>query len=84
MKRKDNSVMEFEKLCKIIARVLSVDEREITRTTTFVNDLGADSLDVAQIILEVKEEFMVDIKEEQIKDIVTVGDAENAMKGIVK
>lgn len=76
--------MEFEKLCKIIARILSVDEREITRTTTFVNDLGADSLDIAQIILELKSEFQIDIKEDDIKKIVTVGDAESAMKGIVK
>lgn len=75
--------MEFEGLCKIIARILSVDEKEITRTTTFVNDLGADSLDIAQIILELKTEYQLDIKEEDIKSIVTVGDAENAMKGML-
>lgn len=76
--------MEFEELCRIIARILSVDEREITRTTTFVNDLGADSLDIAQIVLEIKSEFQVDIREEDIRHIVTVGDAEKAMKGMLK
>ena len=43
--------MEFEKLKKIIAEVLNVDEEEITMETTFVDDLGADSLDVFQIIM---------------------------------
>lgn len=42
--------MEFEKLKKIIAEVLNVDEEEITMDTTFVDDLGADSLDIFQII----------------------------------
>ena len=43
--------MEFEKLKKIIAEVLNVDEEEISMETTFVDDLGADSLDVFQIIM---------------------------------
>lgn len=46
--------MEFEKLKKIIAEVLNVDEEEITMDTTFVDDLGADSLDIFQIIMESK------------------------------
>lgn len=46
--------MEFEKLKKIIAEVLNVDEEEITMDTTFVDDLGADSLDIFQIIWESK------------------------------
>ena len=49
--------MEFEKLKKIIAEVLNVDEEEITMETTFVDDLGADSLDVFQIIMGLEEEF---------------------------
>ena len=44
--------MEFEKLQKIIAEVLSIDEDSISPETTFVDDLGADSLDVFQIIME--------------------------------
>ena len=46
--------MEFEKLKKIIAEVLNVDEEEITMDTTFVDDLGADSLDIFQIIMGIE------------------------------
>ena len=49
--------MEFEKLKKVIAEVLSVDPDEITMETTFADDLGADSLDVFQIIMGLEEEF---------------------------
>ena len=59
--------MEFEKLKKIIAEVLNVDEDEITMDTTFVDDLGADSLDVFQIIMGIEEEFVSDAVE-QIKN----------------
>ena len=53
--------MEFEKLKKIIAEVLNVDEEEITMETTFVDDLGADSLDIFQIIMGIEEEFDIEI-----------------------
>ena len=51
--------MEFEKLAKIIAEVLNVDANEITLDTTFVDELGADSLDVFQIIMGIEEEFVI-------------------------
>ena len=54
--------MEFEKLKKIIVDVLNVDENEITMDTTFIDDLGADSLDVFQIIMGLEEEFDIEIK----------------------
>ena len=53
--------MEFEKIKKIIAEVLNVDEEEITMETTFVDDLGADSLDIFQIIMGMEEEFDIEI-----------------------
>ena len=53
--------MEFEKLQQIIAEVLNVDVDEITPDTTFVDDLGADSLDVFQIIMGIEEEFDIEI-----------------------
>ena len=53
--------MEFEKLKKIIAEVLNVDEEEITMETTFVDDLGADSLDIFQIIMGIEEECDIEI-----------------------
>ena len=76
-------VMEFEKLQKIISEVLSVDADEITMETTFVDDLGADSLDVFQIIMGIEEEFDIEIPTESAEDIVTVSDAVEQIKSIV-
>ena len=72
--------MEFEKLRKIIAEVLNVDEEEITMETTFVDDLGADSLDVFQIIMGLEEEFDIEIPNEEAEKIVTDGDAVEQIK----
>ena len=67
--------MEFEKLKKVIADVLNVDPEEITMETTFVDDLGADSLDVFQIIMGIEETFDIEIDNEEAEKIATVGDA---------
>ena len=75
--------MEFEKLQQIIAEVLNVDIDEITPTTTFVDDLGADSLDVFQIIMGIEEEFDMEIPQEEAEKIVTVGDAAEAIKAAI-
>ena len=56
--------MEFEKLQKIIAEVLNLSEEEIRPDSTFVDDLGADSLDVFQIIMGIEEEFDIEIVNE--------------------
>ena len=72
--------MEFEKLQKIIAEVLNVDADEITMDTTFVDDLGADSLDVFQIIMGIEEEFDIEIPNEEAEKIVSVGDAVEQIK----
>ena len=72
--------MEFEKLKKIIVEVLNVDENEITMDTTFIDDLGADSLDVFQIIMGLEEEFESEIPNEQAEKIVTVADAVEQIK----
>ena len=72
--------MEFEKLKRIIVDVLNVDENEITMDTTFIDDLGADSLDVFQIIMGLEEEFDIEIPNEQAEKIVTVGDAVEQIK----
>ena len=75
--------MEFEKLQNIIAEVLNVDAEEITMDTTFVDDLGADSLDVFQIIMGIEEEFDIEIPSEEAEKIVTVGDAVEQIKNAV-
>lgn len=72
--------MEFEKLQSIIAEVLNVDAEDITMATTFVDDLGADSLDVFQIIMGIEEEFDIEIPQDAVESIVTVGDAVEQIK----
>ena len=72
--------MEFEKLKKVIAEVLSVDVEEITMETTFTDDLGADSLDVFQIIMGREEEFDIEIPAEEAEKISTVEEAVELIK----
>ena len=76
--------MEFEKLQKIIAEVLNLSEEEITMDTTFVDDLGADSLDVFQIIMGIEEEFDIEIDNEEAEKITTVQDAVDQIKKAVE
>ncbi len=75
--------MEFETLKRIIAEVLNVDEAEITKDTTFIDDLGADSLDVFQIIMGVEEELDIEVNSDDAEKIVTVGDAVDLIKKTV-
>ena len=75
--------MEFEKLGDIIVEVLNVDENEVTMESTFIDDLGADSLDVFQIIMGIEEEFDIEIPNEEAEKIVTVGDAVEQIKKAV-
>ena len=72
--------MEFEKLKHIIADVLNVDEEEITMETTFVDDLGADSLDIFQIVMGIEEECDIEIANEEVEKIATVADAVERIK----
>ena len=58
--------MEFEKLKEIIAEVLSVDQDEVTLETTFTDDLGADSLDVFQIIMGIEQEFELTVDTDEV------------------
>ena len=64
--------MEFEKLKEVIANVLNVDPEEIRMETTFVDDLGADSLDVFQIIMGIEDEFDIKIPAEKAEKIARV------------
>ena len=72
--------MEFEKLQQIIAEVLNVNPNEIDMSTTFVDDLGADSLDIFQIIMGIEEEFDIEIPTEAAEQITTVADAVEQIK----
>ncbi|MGI6071911.1 MAG: acyl carrier protein [Lachnospiraceae bacterium] len=75
--------MEFEKLQQIIAEVLNIEVEKITTETKFIDDLGADSLDVFQIILAIEEMFDISISDSQAETIITVGDAVSAIKDAV-
>lgn len=75
--------MEFEKLKSIIADVLNLDTQEITMDSTFVDDLGADSLDIFQIIMGIEETFDIEIDNDEAENIVTVGDAVEQIKNAI-
>ena len=72
--------MEFEKLKKVIADVLNVDPDEITMETTFTDDLGADSVDIFQIIMGLEEEFDIEIAPEKAENVKTVEEALELIK----
>ena len=76
--------MEFEKLQEIIADVLNVNADEITMETKFVDDLGADSLDIFQIIRGIEEAFDIEIDNDEAEKIVTVQDAVDQIKKAVE
>lgn len=64
-----------EKVKKIIVDKLGVDESEVTNESSFTNDLGADSLDTVELIMEFEKEFDVSIPDDQAEKIQTVGQA---------
>ena len=75
--------MEFEKMQDIIAEVMSVPKEDITPDTKFVDDLGADSLDIFQIIMGIEEEFDIEINNDDAEKIVTVQDAVDQIKNVL-
>lgn len=64
----------FDKLKEIIADKLSVNEDEITMESTFIDDLGADSLDIVELIMALEEELEMEISDEDAEGFKTVGD----------
>jgi len=71
---------EFEKVKSVIADQLGVDEDTITMESSFVDDLGADSLDIVELIMGLESEFDIEIPDDQAEKISTVGDAVNYIK----
>ena len=72
--------MEFEKIQEIIADVLNINVYEIRPESKFVDDLGADSLDIFQIIMGIEETFDIEIDNLNAEKILTVEDAVNQIK----
>ncbi len=72
--------MEFEKIQAIIAEEMDMKKEDIKPESRFVDDLGADSLDVIQIVLELEDEFDIKIPDEAVEKISTVQDAVDQIK----
>ena len=65
--------MEFEKIREIIVDVLGCSEDDVTLDTTFVDDLGADSLDLFELVMALEDEYNIEIPAEDLTDLTTVG-----------
>lgn len=73
-----------EKVQQLIVDKLGVDAKEVTREASFANDLGADSLDTVELIMEFEKEFNISIPDDEAEKIVTVGDAIDYLEKNVK
>ncbi|NLW39793.1 MAG: acyl carrier protein [Tissierellia bacterium] len=67
--------MIYEKIKEIISQQFHIDEDEITMETSFRNDLNADSLDLVELIMALEDEFEIEVEDEVVEEIITVGDA---------
>ncbi len=72
--------MEFDRVKQVIVEQLGVDESAVTMDASFVEDLGADSLDIVELIMGLETEFDIEIPDEEAEKISTVGDAVNYLK----
>ncbi len=72
--------MVFEKVKKIITEQLGIDEKEVTLESAFIEDLGADSLDIVELIMAMESEFDMEIEDDEVEDISTVEDVVNYIK----
>ena len=80
MRRKEMKIM-LEKMKEIIAEQLNVDESEVELTSSFKDDLGADSLDLFELVMALEEEYDVEIPSDDLANINTVEDVINYLKG---
>ncbi len=76
--------MVFDKLKEILAAQFGIDEDEITENTDIAGDLGADSLDVVEMIMTLEDEFAVTISDEAIAELKTVGDVVRYIEGMLE
>jgi acyl carrier protein len=72
--------MIFEKVRKIIVEQLGVEEEDVTLESSFIDDLGADSLDIVELIMALEEEFDLEIPDSEAEKITTVGEAVDYIK----
>lgn len=74
----------FEKIQEIIAEKLSVDAKEVTLESSFIDDLNADSLDIVELIMALEDELEMEIPDEDVEGFKTVGDVVNYVKDHVE
>lgn len=72
--------MVLEKIKKILSEQFSVDENSINESTNIAEDLGADSLDVVDILMSIEDEFEIEVPDDEIENIRTVGELVNYIK----
>ncbi len=72
--------MEYETIKRLTAEQLNVDESEINLATSFIDDLGADSLDLVDLMMALEEEFDIEVTEDEVENLKTVGDIVDFVK----
>lgn len=72
-----------EKLIEMVAQNLGIDEMDVQMESNFLNDLGADSLDTVELVLELEDEFGIDIPDDQAEKLLTVGDVYSYLDNVV-
>ena len=77
--RKENKIM-LEKVKEIVAESLNVEESTLSETTSFKEDLGADSLDLFEMVMALEDEYSVEIPAEDLQNLLTVGDVMKYLK----
>lgn len=72
--------MVFEKVRKIVTEQLGIEEKDVKMESAFIEDLGADSLDIVELIMAMESEFDMEIEDDEVEDISTVEDVVNYIK----
>jgi acyl carrier protein len=76
--------MVFEKLREIFANQFGLDPETITESTDIVSDLGADSLDVVEMLMSLEDEYGITIEDEKVAEMKTVGDVVRCVEGLIE
>ena len=76
--------MVFEKLREIFANQFGVDPETITESTDIISDLGADSLDVVEMLMSLEDEYGITIEDEKVAEMKTVGDVVRCVEGLIE